>query len=121
MPLKNDDLEGSSLDFGGPRPRFWRVWGSFSKVLAVINGAKNVKKRQLRDSPVLIPGTPGGQKCYSKFRESSVPLTASPGGHKCYSNFRDSSVPITTTPGGQEWYSNFRNDFGTYFGKVSSK
>ena len=120
MSLKNGVLEGSRLDFGSPGARFWRVWSSFSKVLAVINGAKNVKKRQLRESPVLIPGTAGGQKCYSKFRESSVPLTASSGGHKCYSNFRDSSVPITTTPGGQEWYSIFRSEFGIYFGRVSS-
>ena len=64
--FKNGVLEGAGLDSGGPGPRFWRVWGSFCKVLAIINGtATNAKKRQLRDSPVLIPGTPGGQKCYN--------------------------------------------------------
>ena len=43
---KNSVLEGSGLDFGGPGPRFWRVWGSFFKVLDVINRATNAKNRQ---------------------------------------------------------------------------
>ena len=46
MSFKNSVLEASGLDFGGPGPPFGRVWGSFSEVLAVINGAKNAKKRQ---------------------------------------------------------------------------
>ena len=46
MSLKNSVLDASGLDFGGHGPAFWRVWGSFSEVLAVINGAKNAKKHQ---------------------------------------------------------------------------
>ena len=38
--------EASGLDFRGPGPRFWRVWGSFSRVLDVRNGATNAKTRQ---------------------------------------------------------------------------
>ena len=52
-------LGGSGLDFGGPGPRFWRVWGSFSKVLAVINGAKNAKKRQKPAKQKLNHKSPG--------------------------------------------------------------
>ena len=32
MSLKNGILEGSELDFGGPGPRFWRVWERFFEI-----------------------------------------------------------------------------------------
>ena len=32
MSFKNNVLEGSGLDFGGPRARFWRVWRRFFKI-----------------------------------------------------------------------------------------
>ena len=34
MSFKNDGLEGSGLDFGGPRARYWRVWGLFFETFA---------------------------------------------------------------------------------------
>ena len=33
MSCKNGGLEGSRLDFGGPRVRFWRIWGMFLGML----------------------------------------------------------------------------------------
>ena len=39
-------LEAPGVDFGAFRFRFWRVWTSFSKVLGIINGTTNAKKRQ---------------------------------------------------------------------------
>ena len=34
MSFKNNVLEGSGLDFGGPRARYWRVWGLFFETFA---------------------------------------------------------------------------------------
>ena len=40
MSFKNGVLEGSGLDFGGPRARFWRVLGPFFRDLGPL-GKKN--------------------------------------------------------------------------------
>ena len=34
MSFKNGVLKGSRLDFGGPRARFWRLWGRFFETFA---------------------------------------------------------------------------------------
>ena len=49
MSFKNNVLEGSGLDFGGPRARYWRVWGLFFETFA------NFLTCCLEDVPPIFP------------------------------------------------------------------
>ena len=54
MSLKNGVLEVSRLDFGGPRVRFWRVWGRFSRDFRTFWGHHVPRRKCINFCPEII-------------------------------------------------------------------